>query len=83
MEGVVTNTNSSSSYVREVELHEVKMLNRHLVRLRDEFGLRADVLIPHEVTGDDPQPRFLLNRDGEDLPSLGFARLGSHCEKDW
>ena len=25
--------------VREIELHEVKMLNKHLVRLRDEFDL--------------------------------------------
>ena len=71
----VTNANSSSHYVREVELHEVKMLNRHLVRLRDEFGLRADVLIPHEVTGDDPQPRFLLNRDGETYPLLDLRAL--------
>ena len=44
--------------VREIELHEVKMLNKHLVRLRDEFGLRAEVLLPREVTGDDPPPRF-------------------------
>ena len=71
----ITNTNSSSHCVREVELHEVKMLNRHLVRLRDEFGLRADVLIPHEVTGDDPQPRFLLSRDGETYPLLDLRAL--------
>jgi len=75
VKGTVTNTKSSSRYVREVELHEVKMLNRHLVRLRDEFGLRADVLIPHEVTGDDPQPRFLLNRDGETYPLLDLRAL--------
>ena len=75
VKGAVTNTNSSSHYVREVELHEVKMLNRHLVRLRDEFGLRADVLLPHEVTGDDPQPRFLLNRDGETYPLLDLRAL--------
>ena len=31
--------------VREIELHEVKMLNKHLVRLRDEFHLRAEVLV--------------------------------------
>ena len=30
------------------------MLNKHLVRLRDEFDLRAEVLLPREVTGDDP-----------------------------
>jgi DNA gyrase subunit B len=56
---------ASSRRVREIELHEVKMLNKHLVRLRDEFGLRAEALLPHEVTGDDPAPRFFLNRDGE------------------
>ena len=32
--------------VRRIELHEVKTLNKHLARLRDEFGLRADVLLP-------------------------------------
>ena len=73
----------SSHCVREVELHEVKMLNKHLVRLRDDFGLRADVLLPHEVTGDDPPPRFFLNRDGETYPLLRFACLGSHSTKDW
>ena len=36
---------ADSHRVREIELHEVKMLNKHLVRLRDEFGLRADVLL--------------------------------------
>jgi DNA gyrase subunit B len=51
--------------VRELELHEVKMLNKHLVRLRDEYSLRAEVLLPREVTGDDPPPRFILDRDGE------------------
>ena len=29
-----------------IELHEVKTLNKHLARLRDEFGLRAEVLLP-------------------------------------
>jgi DNA gyrase subunit B len=65
----------SSRCVREVELHEVKMLNRHLVRLRDDFGLRADVLLPHEVTGDDPSPRFFLSRDGETYPLLDLRAL--------
>ncbi|WP_165235349.1 DNA topoisomerase (ATP-hydrolyzing) subunit B [Aquisphaera insulae] len=51
--------------VRRIELHEIKALNKHLTRLRDEFGLRADVLTPHEVTGDEPPPRFDLHRDGE------------------
>jgi DNA gyrase subunit B len=51
--------------VRRIELHEVKTLNKHLGRMRDEFGLRADVLLPQEVTGDEPPPRFVLLRDGE------------------
>ena len=66
---------SSSHCVREIELHEVKMLNKHLVRLRDDFGLRADVLLPHEVTGDDPPPRFFLSRDGETYPLLDLRAL--------
>jgi DNA gyrase subunit B len=63
--------------VREIELHEVKMLNKHLVRLRDEFALRAEVLLPREVTGDDPPPRFLLHRDGETHPLLDLRSLVS------
>src|SRR5262249_30719294 len=50
--------------VRRIELHEIKTLNKHLARLRDEFGLRPDVLLPREVTGDEPPPRFFLRRDG-------------------
>ena len=61
--------------IHEVELHEVKMLNKHLSRLRDEFDLRADVLLPHEVTGDDPPPRFILERDGESHPLLELRAL--------
>jgi DNA gyrase subunit B len=61
--------------VREVELHEVKMLNKHLIRLRDEFDLRADVLLPREVTGDDPPPRFILERDGESHPLMDLRAL--------
>ena len=60
---------------REIELHEVKMLNKHLVRLRDDFGLRVDVLLPHEVTGDDPPPRFFLSREGETYPLLDLRDL--------
>ena len=41
---------------RVTELHEVRSLNKWLTRLRDEFGLRADVLLPLEVTGDEPPP---------------------------
>jgi DNA gyrase subunit B len=67
----------SSNRCHEIELHEVKVLNKHLVRLRDEFGLRVDVLLPHDVIGDDPPPRFLLNRDGETYPLLDLRTLVS------
>ena len=53
---------------RVTELFEVRTLNKWLTRLRDEFGLRSEVLLPHEVTGDEPPPRFLLHRDGETHP---------------
>jgi DNA gyrase subunit B len=69
------NASPDRSRVREVELHEVKMLNKHLIRLRDEFDLRADVLLPREVTGDDPPPRFILERDGESHPLLDLRAL--------
>jgi len=61
--------------VREIELHEVKVLNKHLARLRDEFDLRAEVLLPREVTGDEPPPRFVLHRDGESYPLLDLRAL--------
>ncbi len=67
--------------VREIELHEVKVLNKHLARLRDEFGLRAEVLLPREVTGDEPPPRFLLQRDGESYPLLDLRTLVSIVRK--
>ena len=35
--------------------------------------MRAGVLLPVEVTGDDPPPRFLLHRDGEEH-ALGDLR---------
>ena len=57
------------------ELHEVRTLNKWLTRLRDEFDLRADVLLPIEVTGDDPPPRFVLHRDGEEHPLLDLRSL--------
>jgi DNA gyrase subunit B len=60
---------------RVVELHEVRTLNKWLARLRDEFGLRAEVLLPVEVTGDDPPPRFVLHRDGDDHPLLDLREL--------
>jgi DNA gyrase subunit B len=61
--------------IRRTDLHEVKTLNKHLARLRDEFSLRADVLLAHEVTGDDPPPRFTLQRDGETYPLLDLRAL--------
>jgi DNA gyrase subunit B len=57
------------------ELHEVRTLNKWLTRLRDDFGLRAEVLLPIEVTGDDPPARFLLHRDGEEHPLLDLRSL--------
>ena len=54
----MSRSSSGKRKVRRIELHEVKTLNKHLARLRDEFGLRAEVLLAHEVTGDDPPPRF-------------------------
>jgi DNA gyrase subunit B len=60
---------------RVTELHEVRTLNKWLARLRDELGLRADVLMPKEVTGDDPPPRFHLHRDGETYPLLDLRTL--------
>jgi DNA gyrase subunit B len=67
--------------VRELELHEVKMLNKHLTRLRDEYDLRAEILLPLEVTGDDPPPRFILDRDGESHPLLDLRALVSTVRK--
>jgi DNA gyrase subunit B len=60
---------------RVVELHEMRTLNKWLARLRDEFGWRADVLLPNEVTGDEPPPRFVLHRDGDDHPLLDLRVL--------
>src|SRR5262249_35484577 len=60
---------------REIELHEVKLLNKPLTRLRDEFGRRAEELLPGEVTGDEPPPRFLLKRDGESYSLLDLRAL--------
>jgi DNA gyrase subunit B len=67
--------------VRRIELHEVKTLNKHLARLRDEFGLRADVLLPREVTGDEPPPRFAFQRDGETHMLLDLRSLVSTVRK--
>ncbi|HEX8203345.1 MAG TPA: DNA topoisomerase (ATP-hydrolyzing) subunit B [Isosphaeraceae bacterium] len=60
---------------RVTELHEVRTLNKWLARLRDEFDLPAAVLLPLEVTGDEPPARFVLHRDGEDHPLLDLRAL--------
>ena len=65
----------TSAAFRMTELHEVRTLNKFLARLRDEFGLRADSLLPIEVTGDDPPPRFILHRDDEEHSLLDLRSL--------
>ncbi len=57
------------------ELHEVRTLNKWLARLLADFGLRADVLLPVEITGDDPPPRFILAREDEEHPLLDLRSL--------
>src|SRR5262249_57305929 len=49
--------------------------NKFLAKLRDEFGLRADVLLPREVTGDEPPPRFFLDRGDDSHPLLDLRAL--------
>ena len=66
---------ASADAFRVVELTEVRTLNKWLARLRDEFGLRADVLTPIEVTGDAPPPRFLLDREGDEHPLQDLREL--------
>jgi DNA gyrase subunit B len=68
-------SNGDGAGLEVTELHEVRTLNKWLTKLRDEFGLRADVLLPIEVTGDDPPPRFILHRDGEEHPLLDLRSL--------
>ena len=60
---------------RVTELHEIRALNKHLARLRDEFGMRADALLPMEVTGDEPPPRFVLLRAGDEHPLADLRDL--------
>jgi len=74
-DGVEDAHGSSTETFRVTELHEVRTLNKWLARLRDEFGMRADVLLPNEVTGDEPPPRFLLHRDGEVHPLQDLRAL--------
>ncbi len=80
-DGAVTPAPAEPRKVRRIELHEVKTLNKHLTRLRDEFGLRADVLVPREVTGDEPPPRFLLHHDGEIHHLLDLRALVMNVRK--
>ncbi|WP_165075734.1 DNA topoisomerase (ATP-hydrolyzing) subunit B [Paludisphaera rhizosphaerae] len=63
------------------EFLEVKTLNKHLARLRDEYGLRAESLLAHEVTGDEPPPRFILHRDGEEHSLLDLRSLAPTIRK--
>jgi DNA gyrase subunit B len=62
---------------RVIELHEVRSLNKWLAELRREFGWRSDVLLPHEVTGDEPPPRFILERADDEHPLLDLRELAS------
>ena len=71
-----TNTPATSKpELRITEFHEVRLLNKFLMRLRDEFDMRADVLSPREILGDEPPPRFLLERDGDTHPLLDLRAL--------
>ena len=58
-----------------IELHEVRVLNKSLARLRDEFAIKAGALMPAEVTGDEPPPRFYIDRDGEGIPLYDLREL--------
>lgn len=55
----------AESQPRIIELHELRIVNRQLARLRDEYGLTANTLLPKEVTGDEPPPQFEFFK-GED-----------------
>ena len=39
--------------------------------------MRVDVLLPKEVTGDDPPPRFVLHREDDEHPLLDLRSLVS------
>jgi DNA gyrase subunit B len=65
--------NGEKSTVDVLELHEVKSLDRNLKRLKQEFGLEPDSLLPPtSVAGQAPVPRFTLEHDEQKhaLPSL-------------
>ena len=57
------------------ELHEVRALNKHLARLAQDFRMGASILLPYEVTGDEPPPRFMFHREGEDHSLLDLRAL--------
>lgn len=59
--------------VRVIELHELRGVNRQLTRLKSEYGLTASMLLPLEVTGDEPPPRFEY-RKGEEIHLLDDLR---------
>ena len=59
---------TASNGLHMTELHEVRTLNKHLARLRDEFGLKAEELLPVEVTGDEPPPRFTFYHGTDEFP---------------
>jgi DNA gyrase subunit B len=70
-------TQDQAVVFRVTEMHEVRTLNKWLTRLRDEFNMRANILLPIEVTGDDPPPRFILERDGDEHPLLDLRSLAA------
>jgi DNA gyrase subunit B len=65
--------NANQDEVRVIELHELRAVNRQLARLRAEYELFAAMLLPHEVTGDEPPPRFEY-RKGEEVHLLDDLR---------
>jgi DNA gyrase subunit B len=74
-------SNGAGPAHRVAELHEVRSLNKHLSRLRSEFGLGAEVLLPVEVTGDEPPPRFWLDREAESHPLADLRELVTTVRK--
>lgn len=59
-------TKAFDSKIRFVELDELRVVNKQLSRLREEFGLTADMLLAREVTGDEPPPRFEFIKAGNE-----------------
>ena len=69
--------NGEAAGPRVTELHEVRVLNKWLARLRDDYAIRADALLPLMVLGDDPPPRYILERDGDEHPLLDLRSLAA------